>query len=111
MLRLFQSCTTEPKATMPIKREIISVMPLPSYPGHWLLKGRTEDEFGIWYVVRKPNRTYCAAVMPNGSEREPLMVELGANVEDSNAVLQFEAGFTMLQQNVNPAQRTSSPAA
>lgn len=97
---------------MPVKREIIAAMPLPKYPGYWLLTGKTEGEYGTWHVIRKPSGTYCAAVMPICSELQPAVVELGDKVTDMSAVLQFETGFRMLQQqNVDRTHRDSAPAA
>lgn len=97
--------------TVPAKREIIAVTPLRSYPGHWLLTGRTEGEFGTWHVIRKPSGTYWAAVMPNGSQQQHLLIELGDKVIDSSAVAQFESSFLKLQQNVDRPLATPSPAA
>lgn len=99
------------KATAPVKREIVAAMPLPQFPGHWLLTGRTEGEFGTWHVIRKPNRTYWAAVMPNCSERQPMVVELGDKVTDPSAVLQFESGFLTFQQSLDSSHSDSSSAA
>jgi len=102
---------TEVKVTVLVKREIIAVMPLPSHPGHWLLTGRTEGEFGTWHVIRKPNGTYRVAVMPNCSARQPMLVELGDKITDASALSQFEASFVKLQQNVDRALVTPCPAA
>lgn len=95
---------------VPVKREIIAIVPLPNYPGHWLLTGRTEGEFGTWNVVRNPNGTYWAAVMPNGSQQQPMLVELGDKVIDAGAVTQFESSFLKLQHTVNRAEVSPSPA-
>lgn len=96
---------------MPLKREIIAVMPLRNCPGHWLLTGKNEGEFGTWNVIRKPNGTYWAAVIPNGSQQQPMLVELGDKITDASAVAQFEASFVQLQQNGDRPLATSSPAA
>lgn len=96
---------------VPVKREIIAVVPLRKYPGHWLLTGKTEGEFGTWNVIRTPNGTYWAAVMPNGSQQQPMLVELGDKIIDASAVAQFEASFVKLQQNVDRPLATPSPAA
>lgn len=95
---------------MPVKREIIAVMPLRSYPGHWLLTGRTEGEFGTWNVIRKPNGTYWAAVMPNGSQQKPMLVEFGDKITDASAIAEFESNFVKVQ-NIDRPLVTPSPAA
>lgn len=82
---------------MLLTREIIAISPLARYPGYWLLTGRTEGEFGIWHVIRKPNGTYWAALMPMGAENETAVVEIGDRVTDARAVAQFECGFLRLR--------------
>ena len=75
-----------------------------TYPGYWLLKGRTVGEFGEWYVVRAPNETYWTAVIQGQSEVEPQVVEIGDKIRDSRTVAQFEAGFKKLWEG-NPGSR------
>jgi hypothetical protein len=92
-----------------LKREIIAVAPLRSYPGYWLLTGRTEGEFGTWNVIRKPNGTYWTAVIPLRSETESTVVEIGDKVTDPRAVAQFESGFVNLRESsaLPPGRATS----
>lgn len=85
-------------ALMAVKREIIAASPLPSYPGHWLLTGRTEGEFGTWNVIRKPNGSYWMAIMPVYSNKAG-PVEIGDKVVDSRAITQFELAFASIRQH------------
>ena len=81
-----------------LKREIIAASRLVTFPGHWLLTGKTQGESGTWYVIRKPNGTCWTAVMLTGTEESDAVVEIGDKVVDTNAVRQFESGFVSLSQ-------------
>ena len=82
------------------KRQLIEISALATFPGHWLLKGRTDGESGEWYVIRSPKGSYRMAVVAAETESKPARVEMGDRISDSRLIAELEAAFLKLWKTI-----------